>query len=184
LELSSRRAVFRYRLFLTTIASIRAIGAVAARRAQSLDENGNPPRVEVEAFPKAGLLSPPFSSALGGVGLASGRVAARTLAPALRILGRASLPLGRLYEGNVNAVRLVETYGSVAQGSRMADEARRGALIGVWAANERTPLAPVFGQSAPSGHFTFQSCSRGGFWRSTRLATATAPPFRFARQAQ
>lgn len=113
-------------------ASIRAfegVAALAARRAQSLDENGDPPLAEVDALAEAGLLSLPFSSALGGAGLASGQAATRTLAPALRILGRGSLPLGRLYEGHVNAIRLVETYGSVAQRSRMADEARRGALL-------------------------------------------------------
>jgi alkylation response protein AidB-like acyl-CoA dehydrogenase len=134
-----------------SIRAFEAVAALAARRAQSLDENGEPPLTELEALADAGLLSLPFSPALGGAGLASGQTAARTLAPALRILGRGSLPLGRLYEGHVNAIRLVEAYGSVEQRSRMADEARRGALFGVWAADENekglrirpSPGAPI-----------------------------------------
>jgi alkylation response protein AidB-like acyl-CoA dehydrogenase len=120
----------------TSLRAFEAVAALAARRAQSLDENGSFPNAEMEALAEGDLLSRPFSPALGGAGLARGQAAARTLAPALRILGRASLPLGRLYEGHVNAIRLVETYGSVSQCSRMADEARRGALFGVWAADE------------------------------------------------
>lgn len=120
----------------TLLGAFESVAALAAQRAQSLDETGGFPIAEQEALADAGLLSRPFSPLLGGSGLARGQAAAQTLAPALRILGRGSLPLGRLYEGHVNAIRLVETYGSVSQRARMADEARRGALFGVWAADE------------------------------------------------
>jgi alkylation response protein AidB-like acyl-CoA dehydrogenase len=120
----------------TSVPALEAVAALAAGRAESLDDCGGPLLAEVEALAEAGLLSLPFSPALGGAGLARGETAARMLPAALRILGRASLPLGRLYEGHVNAIRLVEIYGSDAQRCRMADEARRGALFGVWAADE------------------------------------------------
>jgi alkylation response protein AidB-like acyl-CoA dehydrogenase len=118
------------------IAAFEAVAAIASERAQALDDGGGPPLAELKALAQFGLLSIPFSHAFGGAGLACGEEAARRLPSALRILGRASLPIGRLYEGHVNAIRLVETYGSVMQRARMADEARRGALFGVWAADE------------------------------------------------
>jgi alkylation response protein AidB-like acyl-CoA dehydrogenase len=118
------------------VPAFEAVAALAALGAQALDECGGPQLAEVEALAEAGLLILPFSPAFGGADLARGEAAARMLPAALRILGRASLPLGRLYEGHVNAIRLVETYGSNPQRYRMADEARRGALFGVWAADE------------------------------------------------
>ena len=120
----------------TTLPAFDEAAALAAERSRALDESGAPPLAELEALANTGLLSLPFSPSFGGAGLALGEAAARTLPTALRVLGRASLPLGRLYEGHVNAIRLVETYGSIAQRARMADEARQGALFGVWAADE------------------------------------------------
>ena len=120
----------------TSVTGFEKVAALAAGHAQALDESGGPPLAELEALAETGLLSLPFSPAFGGEGLACGEAAARMLPMALRVLGRASLPLGRLYEGHVNAIRLVENYGSIAQRARMADEARQGALCGVWAADE------------------------------------------------
>ena len=119
----------------TSVTAFERVAALATRRAQALDEAGEP-LAEVEALAETGLLTLPFSPSFGGGGLACGEAAARILPMALRVLGRASLPLGRLYEGHVNAIRLVESYGSIAQRARMADEARRGASFGVWAADE------------------------------------------------
>ncbi len=119
----------------TSVTAFDKVAALATRRAQALDEAGEP-LAELEALAETGLLTLPFSPSFGGGGLACGEAAARILPMALRVLGRASLPLGRLYEGHVNAIRLVESYGSIAQRARIADEARRGALFGVWAADE------------------------------------------------
>jgi alkylation response protein AidB-like acyl-CoA dehydrogenase len=79
------------------VPAFEAVAALAAQGAQALDECGGPQLAEVEALAEAGLLSLPFSPALGGVGLARGEAAARMLPVAFRILGRASLPLGRLH---------------------------------------------------------------------------------------
>jgi alkylation response protein AidB-like acyl-CoA dehydrogenase len=117
------------------ISAFDRAAAIAAHGAQRLDEISGPPKAEVGALFEARLLSVPFSAAFGGIGLARGDAAARLLPGALRCLGRASLPLGRLYEGHVNAVRLLETYGSRPQTAGMAEEVRLGALLGVWAAD-------------------------------------------------
>jgi alkylation response protein AidB-like acyl-CoA dehydrogenase len=52
----------------------------------------------------------------------------------LRLLyqtGREDLPLGRLFEGHVDAAQIVTRYGTRAQ----ADAVRRGAMLGVWNAD-------------------------------------------------
>ena len=51
----------------------------------------------------------------------------------LRIVGRADLSLGRLYEGHVNALALFDWYGSPAQHARLARDLEHGAFYGVWA---------------------------------------------------
>jgi len=116
--------------------AVERVAEFAASRAVRLDEESAAPDLEVEALGRNGLLTAPFTPAFGGVGLSSGQTAARELPRCLSALGRASLPIGRLYEGHVNAIRLVETYGSAAQKLGMSDEARRGALFGVWAADD------------------------------------------------
>ena len=116
--------------------AVERVATLAASRAERLDAESAAPECEVEALATNGLLIAPFGAALGGAGIASGDPAARELPRCLSALGRASLPLGRLYEGHVNAVRLAETFGSAAQRRRMADEAQDGALSGVWAADD------------------------------------------------
>lgn len=54
------------------------------------------------------------------------------LMQALRLVGRANLSLGRLFEGHVNGARLVEWYGEDAQRRRLARDLVDGAVFGVW----------------------------------------------------
>jgi alkylation response protein AidB-like acyl-CoA dehydrogenase len=58
---------------------------------------------------------------------------ALSLLDVLRLIGRVDLSLGRLFEGHVNALQLVATYGSDAQRRDTARVAEAGALFGVWA---------------------------------------------------
>ena len=132
----------------TSISAFEEVAALAAGRAQGLDEGGEPLLAEFEALAAAGLLSLPFSPSVGGAGLASGEAAARMLPTVLRILGRASLPLGRLYEGHVNAIRLADMYGAIALRARMVEEARHGTLFGVWAADGSGAGLRIYRQGA------------------------------------
>lgn len=50
----------------------------------------------------------------------------------MRRVGRASLPLGRLYEGHVNALALISAYGRPEQRARAAGDVAAGHLYGVW----------------------------------------------------
>lgn len=51
----------------------------------------------------------------------------------LRIVGRADLSVGRLYEGHVNALALFDWYGSAAQKADLGQKLTQGAFYGVWA---------------------------------------------------
>ncbi len=51
---------------------------------------------------------------------------------AFRLLGRANLSLGRIFEGHVNGARLVEWYGSPVQRRMLAADLAHGKVYGVW----------------------------------------------------
>ncbi len=53
-------------------------------------------------------------------------------------VGKADLSLGRIYEGHMNALLLIDTYGTSEQKQRYFREAREGKLFGVW--NTENPL--------------------------------------------
>lgn len=108
-----------------------------------IDQDFAVPRVEIAALHQAGLLLAPFPEAVGGAGLATGQGAASILAPVLRRIGSGSLPLGRLYEGHINAVGLVVRYGRPEQAARLAAEVKTGTLLGVWNTDDAEGLRLV-----------------------------------------
>ena len=59
----------------------------------------------------------------------------------LRRIGRASLSVGRLAEGHMNALKLVSLYGTPAQVQRHTAAARQGDIYGVWGADGDTPVS-------------------------------------------
>jgi alkylation response protein AidB-like acyl-CoA dehydrogenase len=81
----------------------------------------------------AGALTAPLPIAFGGLGLGTERHRGRALLDFLHLLGQSGLPLGRLMEAHVNAIRLVMRHGTEAQ-QRLAAEAVRGAgaLFALW----------------------------------------------------
>ncbi|KQN90408.1 acyl-CoA dehydrogenase [Sphingomonas sp. Leaf67] len=58
-----------------------------------------------------------------------------TLLRLLYRIGRADLPLGRLFEGHVDAAQIVSRYGSAAQRTRLIAILRDGGALGVWNAD-------------------------------------------------
>ena len=86
----------------------------------------------VEPLREAGALAAAFPEQHGGLGLGTEPSGAADLAEILRLVGRASLSLGRVFEGHVNAVQLVARYGNPEQVARGARDARRGSLFAIW----------------------------------------------------
>lgn len=115
----------------SVLAGARAVAALAASRAPDLDRRGGFPAEDVAACHEAGLLAAPLPVALGGIGLNEAGMAPALLQVLVQV-GRGSLPLGRLYEGHVNALALVDRYASAAIRERLAADARAGHLFGVW----------------------------------------------------
>ena len=98
--------------------------------AASHDRDGADPEALCAPLGDAGLFIDALPEASGGLGLATGATA-----PLLRVLlaiGGADLSAGRIFEGHVNAVKLVVRYGSVAQQTALAQDVHAGAVCGVW----------------------------------------------------
>lgn len=111
---------------------VRRFSVRAGERAADCDADGSFPAQDFRELAEEGLLLAPFPSRLGGSGLASEADAAQACASILALMGWASLPVGRLYEGHINAVKLVIDYGSAAQAEALAQAANNGALLAVW----------------------------------------------------
>ncbi|NKE48008.1 acyl-CoA dehydrogenase [Roseomonas frigidaquae] len=114
------------------LAGLRDAAPGIAAEAATLDTDGAFPEAGVATLHRIGLLMAPLPAAFGGLGLGTSPEGAMPLAAALRLVGRASLPLGRLFEGHVNALRLVLCHGDRAQAEAAARDARQGRLFGVW----------------------------------------------------
>lgn len=112
----------------------RTLSPVEAE-AEARDQDGCFPTEGVARLAAAGLLAAPLE------GLGTAADGAPALALALRMIGRASLPLGRLFEGHVNALRLILRHGTPAQQRLSAEDARAGCLFAVW--NTDDPRSPV-----------------------------------------
>lgn len=107
----------------------------------------------VAALRRDGWLRAALPAEAGGAGLGTSAdpAAVRRTVDVLRALGRADLALARLYEGHLNAVKLVLLYGTPALARETCDDVANGTLLGVWGAVGARPLA--VSTTAP-GHWT------------------------------
>lgn len=110
-------------------------------RALALDQNGKFPSEDLDLLRRRGALAAPVPVALGGLGLGTEPNGSLALMQLLRLLGRGSLSVGRLYEAHVNTLRLVVRYGTTAQTRHAAAGALAGQLFGLWVTDvPGTPL--------------------------------------------
>jgi alkylation response protein AidB-like acyl-CoA dehydrogenase len=132
ISLSEERASIRRRL-LTRRA--REVGENAFARASDHDEDGAYPAADVAALHETGLLTAVLPVKCGGAGLTG-----LSLSEVLRTIGSGSLPLGRLFEGHVNALELVLRCGSHQRVELIAEEARAGKMFCVWNTDDSNGL--------------------------------------------
>ncbi|XAO70880.1 MAG: hypothetical protein AAYR33_07515 [Acetobacteraceae bacterium] len=116
-----------------------AMLAIAAR-ADAAERDPQGLESEVALLAKVGILTACLPANYGGKGLATSPEASVTLFDVLRRIGQANLSLGRLFEGHVNAVKLVSLYGGATALDEMSRVVSKGGLLGVWGANGRKPL--------------------------------------------
>ena len=109
----------------------RGAGEKVAATAAARDADRQFPTTEMAVLRDAGLLAAPLPERLGGDGL--GRPGSRhALYRVLAQVGWGSLPVGRLYEGHVNALELLLSFGTQAQQVQAAEDVHAGHLFGVW----------------------------------------------------
>lgn len=118
-----------------------------AANAAHIDEDGAVPIEEFRRLAAAGLLAAPLDASLGGAGL--GAIPGRTsaLLSVLEQVGRGNLAVGRIYEGHVNALQLIQIFGSREQQSACAAAVHGGKIYNVWntEGEDGTKLVPLPG---------------------------------------
>ena len=126
---------------------------------------------DLAALRDLGVLSAPVPIAYGGLGWGTEPEGVLYLVEALRLLGRANLSLGRIYEAHVNTLRLISRLGTVPQLQQAATDAMAGHLFALWVTDDRrAPLrlhgSVLQGAKAP--------CSAAGHAQRA-LVTVTQP---------
>jgi alkylation response protein AidB-like acyl-CoA dehydrogenase len=107
--------------------------AAAAADAERLDTQAAFPEAAIEGLRRAGALRCPLRPDLGGFGVGTTEAGAACAIALLRSIGRANLSLGRIFEGHLNALRLIDRYGTEAQNRTAAADAVHGHLFAIWA---------------------------------------------------
>ncbi|QIQ85369.1 acyl-CoA dehydrogenase family protein [Erythrobacter sp.] len=120
-----------------------------AERAAASDRHGGDLSREFGALAESGWLAACLPPHLGGEGWGSVAGGTGEALDALRTLGRANLSVARLFEGHMNAVKLVCLYGGPALEQAVAARVRGGLLLGVWGADE--PSDPVQSERTDGG---------------------------------
>ena len=132
------------------------VPTIQASSAQ-LDREGAFPTDALDLLAGAGVLA-----AFGGP-----QAAAFELMEALRLVGRANLSLGRVFEGHCNTARLIDWYGTEDQKRTLSHELASGHVFGVW----NTETAPV---TIADGELRgFKTFATGAGHIDTVIVTAT-----------
>ncbi|KPQ33880.1 MAG: Acyl-CoA dehydrogenase [Phormidesmis priestleyi Ana] len=119
----------------------------AALRAASLDCAGAFPAEEFTQLAAAGLLAAPIHPAYGGIGLGFQSDQTGLLLQILKQIGRGNLSLGRVFEGHINGLQLVQTFGRPEQVKALAQDALAAKVFGVWNAEaaDGVKIVPIGG---------------------------------------
>ncbi len=120
----------------------RDIAPTIYARAGQVDEAAAYPADDIAELAAVGLLRACLPRDLGGVGLGHSADSTNALRKTLTTIGGASLTVGRLYEGHVNAVKLVATYAPMVL-PLLESEVAAGRPSGVWNAERGDGLRAV-----------------------------------------
>lgn len=141
------------------------IAKFCAENAAAIDVHGSFPVREFERIAKMGLLAVPLMPEWEGLGLGIDASLTYPMLMLLKKLGWGNLAVGRIFEGHVNALQLIQTFGTRSQIDRYACDARdRHKIFGVWnaEANDGLKVIPLEnGKYQLEGSKTF--CSGSGY---------------------
>ncbi len=158
------------------VEAARQFAERSAQRAADVDVPGAFPEQDFDDLDACGLLTAPLPPARGGAGLATDPGQAHALYRVLREVGRGNLAVGRVYEGHVNALALIEEWGTDAQRATAAKDARHGHVFGVW--NTEIPRDGVRLEPTPGGGVRIEGAKTfaSGLGRVTRAFMNGAMP--------
>lgn len=108
------------------------VARFSAENAAEIDRSGSFPEQEFAKLISAGLIVAPLGRSLGGLGLGFESQTTAELLHLLRILGKGNLSVGRIYEGHVNGLQLIQTFATPDQVEHFAHNARGQKIFGVW----------------------------------------------------
>jgi alkylation response protein AidB-like acyl-CoA dehydrogenase len=141
------------------------IAEYCAAHASAIDHQGAFPVEEFKRIADAGLLAVPLLPQWGGLGLGIDSSLMHELLLLLKLVGWGNLAVGRIFEGHVNALQLIQTFGTSEQIEQYAADARdRHKIFGVWnaEANDGVKIIPLSNERySLQGSKTF--CSGAGY---------------------
>ncbi len=124
---------------------LNELEAELVRSAPSTDRHDGTLAKDLAKLGEAGFNVVPLPCRLGGQGWATGSASITDCFDFLRMLGRANLSVGRLFEGHLNALKLIELYGTAEQLEETATMVKGGAWYGVWGADTARPVTAEHG---------------------------------------
>lgn len=99
-----------------------------------------PPLAALERVRSAGILAASLPRRHGGLGLGTELGGQAPLLRILASIGGADLALGRIVEGHVNALILINAFATEEQQQSAANDVHAGLLFGVWNTGESEPV--------------------------------------------
>jgi len=147
------------------LAHAEEVAKFCAENAPLIDLNGSFPVQEFKQITKLGLLTVPLMPEFGGLGLGIDASLTYQMLMLLKKIGWGNLAVGRIFEGHVNALQIIQTFGTRSQIERYACDARdRHKIFGVWnaEASDGVKVIPLEnGMYQLQGSKTF--CSGSGY---------------------
>ena len=113
------------------------------------------PLDDLQRLHRIGLLVAAIPVRLGGLGLGTDPGCHLPLLRILSLLGGADIVLGRLFEGHLNALIMIASYGTELQLKQASCDAADGMLFGVWNTGVAEPLRLTDGSE---DMYTFSGC--------------------------
>ncbi len=123
------------------LGDLAALEAWLIKRAPRTDTHDADLNAELNRLSDDGYGAAVLPVELGGRGWAHGVENIDAVLEFLRMLGRANLSVGRLYEGHLNAVKLLILYAEASLLEDIAVRVRDGAWLGVWGADGAKPVS-------------------------------------------
>ncbi len=156
------------------VASLREVLAEIASHADRCDADGEFPSQDVALLCQIGLLPAFAPVSLGGYEFQDRQDYADGLFDCLRLVGRANLSLGRIFEGHINALLLIDRYGGDAAREKLDASLASGKLFGVW--NTEPPPGMTLEPAGPGWRLTgSKSYATGAGHLDFAIITARLP---------